>query len=490
LKEVFSKQGYVMKFSFARYSFRLLLLLVACAAQDGWAAEPEPVDIVSAAIDRGDIAALQRMLAKEPKLLERRISSQVGAPLHRAAQMQRAAVVKALIDAGANADSVSIKWGFTPLYWAAKNGDLESATALLKAGADPNHNSPHGGGGFESPIDAAVWHNQFEMVKLLVESGAKPEGIRALERAIYLDDPAIAIYLIDQGADPSVNKALYHVARYSSFAMFKKVMHSGVKLDTKLDSDSLLTAASGDLKKVRLLVEMGHPVRRSDLSEGKTPVLVAVAEQGNVAVLEFLLKNLSFSLDSPDPKSISSRQLQRQALDFAIEKKHPEMVKALLDAGVAPTLPALVSIRDLEAIKKRLTGDLPPLESHTLRDGKPSLYALHVAVRYRHHDVLAALAAKATPAELNAKAADFEQSPLHSAVGVLDVKATRILLKAGANANAPLTEAIFWGAEFTPLDALLNDFFMGELPESEELKLRKDQIRKLLVQYGGKSSQD
>lgn len=113
-----------------------------------------------------------------------------------------------------------------------------------------------------------------------------------------------------------------------------------------------------------------------------------------------------------------------------------------------------------------------------------------MAVLYRHYDALAALAAKAKPAELNAKAASFEQSPLHTAVGMLDVKATRILLTAGANANAPLSEAIFWGAEFTPLDALLSDFFMGEFRESEELKRQKDQIRKLLVQFGGKSSQD
>ena len=51
--------------------------------------------------------------------------------------------MRALIAAGANIHSPSTI-GFTPLLFAASNGDIEAATALIAAGADVNASGSDG----------------------------------------------------------------------------------------------------------------------------------------------------------------------------------------------------------------------------------------------------------------------------------------------------------------------------------------------------------
>ena len=58
-------------------------------------------------------------------------------PLHSAAAGGHSAIVKLLLEHGADPNA-SQDGGFTPLHSAAGNGDGESVEALLEAGADPS----------------------------------------------------------------------------------------------------------------------------------------------------------------------------------------------------------------------------------------------------------------------------------------------------------------------------------------------------------------
>jgi ankyrin repeat protein len=78
-----------------------------------------------------------------------------------------AAYVRALAEAGADVKTAN-EYGVPPLAEAARVGNLEMCQVLLKAGADPNA-APSGFPLLYGPIN----ENHLEVVKLLLESGAK-----------------------------------------------------------------------------------------------------------------------------------------------------------------------------------------------------------------------------------------------------------------------------------------------------------------------------
>jgi ankyrin repeat protein len=92
-----------------------------------------------------------------------------GTPLCGAASWGHTAVLRALLEAGADPDRAESD-GFTPLAWAVAGGSCESASMLLEAGADPNRADSHG----RTPLHRAADHGRLELVRLLLEHGADP----------------------------------------------------------------------------------------------------------------------------------------------------------------------------------------------------------------------------------------------------------------------------------------------------------------------------
>ena len=89
---------------------------------------------------------------------------------------------------------------------AAQHGHTEVLRLLLDAGEDPNRLNPDGHHAHSTPLHQAVWANHFEVVRLLVERGARLD-IRdtlydgtPLGWAIYGERTAIADYLRDRAA--------------------------------------------------------------------------------------------------------------------------------------------------------------------------------------------------------------------------------------------------------------------------------------------------
>jgi hypothetical protein len=94
------------------------------------------------------------------------------------------------------------------LALAAQHGHVEVVRMLLDAGEDSNRYNPDGFHSHSTPLHQAVCSGHAEVVKLLVERGARLD-IRdtiyqstPLGWAIYCEKPAIAEYLRAQGAPP------------------------------------------------------------------------------------------------------------------------------------------------------------------------------------------------------------------------------------------------------------------------------------------------
>jgi ankyrin repeat protein len=94
--------------------------------------------------------------------------------------------------------------GATPLLFAARVGDVESARLLLKAGADSNDAQPDG----VSALVLAAHSGHGPLAALLLDNGAAPNtlaaGYTALHAAILRSDVALVKALLAHGADPNL----------------------------------------------------------------------------------------------------------------------------------------------------------------------------------------------------------------------------------------------------------------------------------------------
>ena len=97
-----------------------------------------------------------------------------------------------------------LRGGSTPLLFAARVGDVESARLLLEAGADANDALPDG----ISALMLAAHSGHGQVAALLLENGADPEraavGYTALHAAVLRGDLALVKALLARGANPNV----------------------------------------------------------------------------------------------------------------------------------------------------------------------------------------------------------------------------------------------------------------------------------------------
>jgi len=129
---------------------------------------------------------------------------------------RQSAVVEELVKGGADVQLGS-KTGFTPLMFAAQQGDVDSGRILLRAGAKPNEAQPKTG--LTSLMIASAMGNA-KAVDLLLDNGANPNlvdanGYAPLHRAVRDSDYGIDVdkkdavliivkSLLKHGADPNL----------------------------------------------------------------------------------------------------------------------------------------------------------------------------------------------------------------------------------------------------------------------------------------------
>ena len=178
------------------------------------------------AVRTGNAAAVEALLAAGADVNASEGSRGQNA-LMWAVTQHHAAVARLLIDGGAdleartnvsrqlvltccqenNTDGNGSIWmeqgGFTPLLFAARQGDVDAARLLLAAGAHVDVATPGG----TTALVVAAHGGHGALAALLLENGADPNaagaGYTALHAAVLRDDPDLAKALLAHGANPN-----------------------------------------------------------------------------------------------------------------------------------------------------------------------------------------------------------------------------------------------------------------------------------------------
>ena len=213
------------------------------------------------------------------------------------------------------------------LVKAAYTGDRERVTSLLKDGADPNAENARG----RTPLfEASADERNYEVVKVLLEHGADPNGrcsgvsgetplfVASADGRNY----EVVKVLLEHGADPNGR--------------------GGVFRETPLFAAA---GSTGTAEIVRLLLENGADPNAED-DRGFTPLMQAATDGFDVEVVKSLLgKGADVNHRSPTGETALLQAAgcfkdsyevdddKERVRRLAEEKEHYDVVRLLLDAG-------------------------------------------------------------------------------------------------------------------------------------------------------------
>ena len=150
----------------------------------------------------GQTALMWAVAQKHPAIVQALLE-------HGARIDDRSHVYPKVISSSGNADPSGVyeieQGGYTPLLFAARQGDLESARLLIAAGADVNDAAPMG----TSTLVVAALSGHGALAAFLLESGADPNaadaGYTAVHAAVLRGDPVLVAALMAHGADPNTS---------------------------------------------------------------------------------------------------------------------------------------------------------------------------------------------------------------------------------------------------------------------------------------------
>jgi ankyrin repeat protein len=223
---------------------------------------------------------------------------------------------KALLDAGANVNQTT-EYGWTPLLTAVNNRNYTLAILLLERGADPNLSNKGGwsplylatdnrnieGGDYPVPKPDL---DHLEMIKALLDKGAKPNTPvkeNTLTRTIFTMQ-----WFWEDGATPFIR-----AAQSSDTVLMKLLIERGADPKaTTVNGDNALTASAGigwvegvtyerspkeNLEAMRMLLDLGLDPNHANV-EGRT-ALMGAALKGRSEVVQLLVER-GATLDQHD----------------------------------------------------------------------------------------------------------------------------------------------------------------------------------------------
>ena len=237
-----------------------------------------------------------------------------------AAERGNSALVRTLLDAGANVNAPQVD-GMTALHWAVYHDDAETAGLLIRSGANVNAENRYG----VPPLSVAATNGSADIVALLLDAGGNANaalrgGETVLMTAARTGSLGAVRALLAHGADPNA-------------------------LEQREQTALMWAAAEGHAAVTHALIEVGADLH-AKLKSGFTPMLFAVRE-GHIDVVHTLLEAgadvnelLQRVKDGPDRavNNASYRPVDdgMSPLLLAVRNGHFELAVALVKAGADP----------------------------------------------------------------------------------------------------------------------------------------------------------
>ncbi len=396
--------------------------------------------------EAAEIARIREMIRNSPDLIDASIPPDGNIRLHLAAAQGKLAVVRFLLDHGADIGARNNR-ELTPLHEAVKAGHKAMAELLLERGANVSARGVHG----QTPLHEAAARRFQALAELLVKAGADinaraASGGTPLHQAAEAGATEILKLLLDERADVNARTPYAHTPLHSAVAggrveAAEILLERGAEPNARTVANrphptigpnaTPLVIARFNPGLVRVLLEHGANPNVS-LPEGR-PLLVEAAREGNVAAVELLLKH-GADVNAMGPEGLS-------ALRMAVGNGHVEMVGLLLEAGAnvdaggpAGETPLLAAVELGVAAGQPGIAELLLEKNADVDAGKPSGNAPLHAAAYRGEVQVAQLLLR-HGANVNAQIGESGRTPLHIAVERRNRELVEVLLKAGADSN-------------------------------------------------------
>lgn len=326
-------------------------------------------------------------------LLENKANSEIldcfcKPPLFYAVNHDQIDVVMCLAEHGAELNSKG-KNRHSPLYWAARKGDLKLCSYLIQKGANMNKKIEKF---HQTPLHEATWKGHLHIVKHLVEEGADIgikdyEGSNALHMACRRGHLGIVKFLLEQKgsklncSDKRGNTALH-------LAVIGCGLENGKYKDEKKKNDFEIIPFKSFRKKRICLMDKRTTVK----SDTNKPHSNCHQRYLDIAK-ELIKKRAEVNMKNQDGAT---------PLHLAVMEGHLDLTKVLLDAGA--------KIKDKEKNN-----------------------AIHLATSTDQSEILK-LVINENKSKLNDQNAD-KNTPLHLALNIGNIDIIRILIDNGANIN-------------------------------------------------------
>ena len=283
-------------------------------------AQIDPVD------NRNRTPALRAMQGNHKWVAEALVAGGANVTIHLAAYLGDVARVQDLIESGTPVDQPDTE-GQTALYYAAQQGQTGVAQALLDTGAEVNVLDDG------DPLWAAARHGRYEMVELLLTSGAdvrarRRGGCELVQYAEGRGHHQVARLLIDEGAYVGLDLA----AAVGHLAEVKQIIAEGANLNAPADRWRIVpplhrAVEAGHADVVSVLLANGADIEVRDQLD-RTPLHEA-AFRGDTDMAKLLIAQGA----NVNATARYERFAGQSPLHLAAYVGHPSMIALLLEKG-------------------------------------------------------------------------------------------------------------------------------------------------------------